>query len=97
MGRNMTIELKTFKLKTTVDWQEMEKILEDIQERNRATIKRHEKQADENIQFLVKRSKQLEKEIPISVLFIAGSVPPIMVGGDFVQKHKEWFVDEEWF
>tara|TARA_R110002124_G_scaffold281430_1_gene455733 strand:- start:89372 stop:89632 length:261 start_codon:yes stop_codon:yes gene_type:complete len=64
--------------------------LEESQKKALLHLKEREIIAKQNRKDLIKRSKELGKEIPLELLFIATSTQIHYVGSDFMKKYKEW-------
>lgn len=72
---------------------DLEDVINKAVKKDRDNFKRKEKQAKENIKHLVKRSKKLNKEIPLELLYILGSIRTHYVDSEFLNNYKEWLND----
>ncbi len=75
--------------------EEWNKLLDALEEELKEHHKRQKQEREiisNNIEALVKRGKQLNKEIPEEVLYVVGYNVPM--GSLFYDKYKEWF-DED--
>lgn len=79
---------KVYKLS---DWdlKEFHRALEKAQEEDIKARKRATKAVDDNYKHLIKRSKELNKEIPLILLCYASQYP-CYVGSGFMKQYKEW-------
>ena len=79
-------------IKNNLKIKDLEDILNDLTEKERKRKEKNKIIEKENYDHLVKRSNELNKDIPLELLFMTNPTfnPGLYVSAEFVKKYKEW-------
>ena len=72
---------------------ELENILEELAEKGRKAKIEKDEAIMSNLKHLYLKKEELNKEIPLGLLYRASTIYPFYISIDYYKKYKEWLID----